>query len=86
MKRKLLEETSSEQFKIIKQLNKRTQFKFPKEIQEKVGYDKQETIVYLVEYMGDGDALVPIDDEIDRIEFITKDALFEGIFVEETRK
>ena len=84
--RELKEETGSQNFKIIKVFDKRLCFNFPLEIQEKSGFNAQETVMFLVEYTGTGIDLIPHDEEIDRVEFVTATEFFRRIFVEETKE
>ncbi|MBD3404794.1 MAG: NUDIX domain-containing protein [Candidatus Lokiarchaeota archaeon] len=86
IKRELHEETGSTSFRIVQELDDKICFQFPPEIRESSGFLGQETIIFLVEYIGIGDDLIPIDDEIDRVEFVTKENLFERIFVKEMRE
>ena len=84
--RELREETDSKRFRIIRELENKLCFIFPLDIQEKTGFEKQETVMFLVEYIGTGDDLSPIDEEISRVEFVTKEVLFQRILVKETRE
>ena len=86
LERELREETGSSRFRIIRELENKLYFDFSKEIREKTGFQKQETTMFLVEYIGTGGDLKPIDEEISRVEFVTKEVLFERIKVEETRE
>ncbi len=86
IKRELLEETGSQEFKIIKELEDRLCFTFPSDIRDRTGFDRQETVMFLVEYTGTGNDLVPNDDEIDRVEFVEREELFQRIIVEETKE
>ncbi|UCG37142.1 MAG: hypothetical protein JSV64_02385 [Candidatus Bathyarchaeota archaeon] len=40
----------------------------------------------MVEYIGTGDDLLPIDEEVSRVEFVTKEELLKRILVKETRE
>jgi putative (di)nucleoside polyphosphate hydrolase len=86
IKRELREETGSERFEIIRQLDDNLCFVFPSGIQTESGFKRQETVMYLIQYTGDGEDLKPIDEEIERVEFVTKDKLLKRISVEETRE
>ncbi|MFW9977408.1 MAG: NUDIX domain-containing protein [Candidatus Thorarchaeota archaeon] len=85
IKRELKEETGSQKFRIIRELEDKLCFRFPSDIREKTGFERQETTVFFVEYIGTFDDLVPNDEEIDRVEFVAKEELFQRIFVQETK-
>lgn len=70
--RELREETGSTQYQIVKPFEEKICFEFPSHIKEKIGYDRQETTVFLVEYIGSQAALQPIDNEISEIQFVEK--------------
>lgn len=85
LKRELLEETGSDQYRIIKVYENKICFDFPNSVKERTGYKKQETTMFLVEYTGTDDRLVSIDEEIERVEFVTKEQLLKRIEVRETQ-
>jgi putative (di)nucleoside polyphosphate hydrolase len=78
--RELQEETGSSNFRIANKFDKKICFNFP--IGHK--YDRQETIMFYVEYLGNRDELKPQDDEIDEIRFVPKDDLMSIISLDET--
>lgn len=78
--RELKEETGSTNYKIIKQFTRQISFSFPKTHK----YDKQETIMFYVEYLGDKSDLKPLDDEVGEIKFFSKCELLNVIKLEET--
>jgi putative (di)nucleoside polyphosphate hydrolase len=84
IRRELREETGSESFEIIRELNEKLCFAFPPHIQSISGFEKQETVIFLVKYTGDGNDLTPVDDEIKEVEFVTSKELFNRISGEET--
>jgi len=86
IKRELKEETGSQRFRIITELENKLCFMFPQDIRDRTGFEKQETVMFLVEYLGSGDDLKPIDTEIDRVEFVTKEELFKRINFEDFRE
>ncbi len=86
IKRELLEETGSREFNIIRELDDRLCFRFPSDIRNRTGFERQETVIFLVEYTGTGEELVPKDDEIDKVEFVTKEELFHRILAQETKE
>lgn len=77
--RELLEETSSSDFKIIKQLPEKICFDFPEETSRKIGYKRQETTMFLVEFFGDRELLKPNDNEIDKIKMVNKEEVLEKL-------
>jgi len=86
LKRELLEETGSDQYTIIKEYEDKICFDFPDSIRESTGFTGQETTMFLVEYTGSDERLVPIDEEIDRAEFVSMAQLLERVFVKETKE
>ncbi|WP_096153589.1 MULTISPECIES: NUDIX hydrolase [Bacillus] len=62
--RELKEETGSEEYKIFKQYSNKLEFIFPKKVQYQLGYERQLTTIFLVEYTGEDPILIPNDDEI----------------------
>lgn len=82
MLRELKEETGSDNYKIIKKFHEKISFAFPKTHK----YDKQETIMFYVEYMGDREELKPQDEEIDEVKFFSRDEVKKVLSLEETCK
>ncbi|MFX0114148.1 MAG: NUDIX domain-containing protein [Candidatus Hodarchaeota archaeon] len=83
--RELEEETGSDQYVIIKEFEELLSFKFSASLQKRLGFERQETTMFLVEYMGEMTNLVPQDEEIDQIEFFSREEVIERLFHEETR-
>ena len=71
--RELKEETGSDNYKIVKQFNEKIVFDFPDKIKDKLGFHSQEVTMFLVEFLGDKKLLKSQDDEIDNINFFSKD-------------
>ncbi|MFJ8353540.1 NUDIX domain-containing protein [Bacillus paramycoides] len=69
MLRELEEETGSKKFKVISQFEDKICFEFPEELKVKIGYEKQETTMFYVEYIGDRTDLDPKDNEISQVQF-----------------
>ncbi|MFW9809738.1 MAG: NUDIX domain-containing protein [Candidatus Thorarchaeota archaeon] len=84
--RELREETGSNQFRIVREYEDKVRFDFPREIRDEIGFDKQETTMFLVEYIGTGEDLVPSDDEVSQVEFVPKDLLFKRLSAKETKE
>lgn len=78
--RELKEETGSEAYRVIQKFEQKLCFNFPRMHK----YDCQETIMYYVEYLGDGSDLVPQDKEISEIRFFDKAGVMENISLPET--
>lgn len=84
--RELKEETGSTQFQIVKPFEEKICFEFPAHVKEKIGFDRQETTVFLVEYIGNQASLQPIDDEISEIQFVEKDQWLQKLTHIDTRE
>ena len=67
--RELEEETGTKKFKVMKQFEDKICFEFPEELKVKIGYEKQETTMFYVEYIGDRTDLHPKDNEINQVQF-----------------
>lgn len=80
--RELKEETGSNKYRIISRFNEKICFTFPKGHK----YDRQETVMFYVEYLGDREDLKSQDEEIDEIKFFGKHDLMETLCLEETRE
>lgn len=80
--RELKEETGSTNYKIIKKFNEKICFDFSKPHK----YDRQETVIFYVEYLGDRGDLKLLDEEIDEVEFYGEDAVVDVLCLEETRE
>ncbi|MCX6708954.1 MAG: NUDIX hydrolase [Candidatus Woesearchaeota archaeon] len=84
--RELKEETGSDNYRIVRKFEEKMCFTFPPHIQKKLGFEKQETTMFLVEYLGDGTDITPQDEEIDKIEFFTKDELIAKLHHDNSRE
>lgn len=78
--RELNEETGSNKYKIIRKFDEKICFMFPKTQK----YDRQETVMFYVEYLGDRGDFKSQDEEIDEIKFYNKDEVNSIICLEET--
>ena len=83
--RELQEETGSKEFRIVKEFPEKICFHFPDEIKMKIGFDQQETTMFLVEFEGDMHSLHPNDNEISQIKFIEKDKVAEVLTHQDTK-
>lgn len=80
--RELKEETGSQNYKIIKQIEQTINFNFPKGCK----YDEQITTMFYVAYRGDRSDLEPQDEEIDEIKFVDYQEVEEILGLEETKE
>lgn len=78
--RELKEETGSSNYRIVHMFDKKICFSFPQAHK----YDAQETIMFYIEYLGNGDDLEPQDEEIDDIRFFSKEDLMKTLCHKET--
>ena len=78
--RELKEETGSDSYRVTGIINKKISFDFPKPHK----YDRQETVMFYVEYLGDRTDLKPQDDEIDKVKFFSKEDLTSILSLKET--
>ncbi|MGE8203010.1 NUDIX hydrolase [Heyndrickxia sp. NPDC080065] len=83
--RELKEETGSTNYKFIKQFHEKIHFNFPLHLQQKIGYQGQETTMFHLEYLGDLTDLKPIDNEINNIQFIKKENVLNVLTHNETK-
>ena len=68
--RELAEETGSDAYRILRRLPRPLVQHFDRYPYTALPYDGQETVVYLVEYLGNPGGLAPQDDEVDRVLFV----------------
>lgn len=83
--RELWEETGSKDYRIIKRYEKPLVFHFSSSEESQVNFTGQETTMFLVEYCGDINKLMPQDDEIDQIIFKNKDEVLDILYHEDTK-
>ncbi|MFS1515411.1 NUDIX domain-containing protein [Bacillus sp. SCS-151] len=83
--RELKEETGSIEYKVVKVFKEKICFDFPDDLKEKIGYDKKETTMFLVEFLGDINDLMPNYNEISKIKFIEKDKVVEILTHQDTK-
>lgn len=67
--REVREETGAERCQIIKQFDETISFAFDEQTRRAIGYDRQETMMFLIEYFGNHSELYPLDEEIDQVRF-----------------
>jgi putative (di)nucleoside polyphosphate hydrolase len=84
--RELKEETGSDRYKIIKEFDNKISFEFPEPIKKKIGFDMQETTMFLIDYLGDCSDLKPQDDEIDNICFFDSEEVLNKLTHKESKE
>ena len=55
-------------------------------MKSEIGYDKQETTMYLIEFSGNPSLLHPIDNEISEIKFIEKEKVLDILTHKDTKE
>ncbi|CAG7637129.1 NUDIX hydrolase [Paenibacillus allorhizosphaerae] len=80
--RELKEETGSAMYVIKKQYEAKVSFAFDAPTRQIIGFEKQETTMFLVEYTGDMTDLKTEDDEIDGVRWFTKEDVVRLVFPE----
>jgi putative (di)nucleoside polyphosphate hydrolase len=83
--RELEEETGSTDFLIKKQFDEKIYFEFPEKMKKKIGYECQETTMFLVEFTGSKCDLAPVDEEIADLQFIPENEVADKLTHEDTR-
>lgn len=86
LKREIFEETGIEHFVIKKEFDEKICFEFPYDLKDVIGYDKQETTMYLVQMDEPQSNLKCIDNEIDEYEFVDIDSVSVRLSQKETLK
>ncbi|RFB13488.1 NUDIX hydrolase [Bacillus sp. HNG] len=85
MLRELKEETGSTDFLIAKEFEEKICFAFPEKMKLKIGFERQETTMFLVEYTGVLENLSPMDEEIAELQFLTKNVVLDKLTHDDTR-
>ncbi len=83
--RELAEETGSSRYHISHQFEEKIRFSFLPEDQLKLGFEGQETAMFLCAYEGDGSDLQPQDEEIDQVCFVPRSKMLETLAHSESR-
>ncbi len=84
--RELKEETGSDHYIIKEKFDQTITFTFPSFLQTKLGYESQETTIFLVKYTGDKSDLQPQDEEIDNVIFVSRDRILDMVYHKESRE
>ncbi|MFS0821883.1 NUDIX hydrolase [Bacillus sp. 1P02SD] len=85
MLRELKEETGSTDFFMVKEFEENICFEFPDKMKPKIGFERQETTMFLVEYTGDIEDLSPIDEEIAELQWLAKTEVLNKLTHDDTR-
>ncbi|WP_077619526.1 NUDIX domain-containing protein [Bacillus sinesaloumensis] len=83
--RELKEETGTSHFLIKKQFDEKICFDFPEKIKEKIGFESQQTTMFLVEHTGSTKDLLPADEEITELQYFTEEEVMSRLTHDETR-
>ncbi|UTR06789.1 NUDIX domain-containing protein [Alkalihalobacillus sp. LMS6] len=84
--RELYEETGSKAFILRDPFREKLTFAFPPEVKKRIGFETQETTVFLVEFTGDLEDLTPKDKEISKLKAVGSDQLMDYITHDETKQ
>ncbi|WP_409370497.1 NUDIX domain-containing protein [Lysinibacillus sp. 38-6] len=84
--RELQEETGSIAYKVVKAFPDKIRFDFPGDTKALIGFAKQETTMFLVEFLGDIHSLRPNDSEIDGFKWVNKDNVVDILTHQETKE
>ena len=82
--RELFEETGTDKYIIKQELPGKITFYFDDDIKKKIGYECQETTMFLVEFVGNQIDLKPCGEEIDEILLIDSENLLDKLSHQET--
>lgn len=83
--REIHEETGAKDFRIIGELGT-LEFEFPVSLKERLGFERQVTHMFLLEFFGDRDQLKPKTEEISEVTFVKFDKVAERLKLSETRE
>ncbi|MDQ0111243.1 histidine phosphatase family protein [Paenibacillus harenae] len=82
--RELFEETGTDKYIIKQELPEKITFYFEDDIKKKIGFECQETTMFLVEFVGNKNDLKPCGEEIDEILLVDLEKLLEKLSHKET--
>jgi broad specificity phosphatase PhoE/8-oxo-dGTP pyrophosphatase MutT (NUDIX family) len=82
--RELKEETGTDKYLIVRELPEKISFDFSEEIRKKIGFERQETTMFLIEFFGNQDELQPCGKEIDEIMVVESRSLLSKLSHAET--
>ncbi|MBK3496982.1 NUDIX hydrolase [Viridibacillus sp. YIM B01967] len=83
--RELDEETGTRDFRVIGELGM-LEFEFPAAMKEKLGFERQVTHMFLLEFLGDRDQLQPKTEEIGEVAFVKINKVDERLKLAETKE
>ncbi|WP_116231557.1 histidine phosphatase family protein [Paenibacillus sp. VMFN-D1] len=82
--RELFEETGTDKYVIKEELPEKITFYFDDDIKKKIGYECQETTMFLVDFVGNQNDLKPCGEEIDEIMLVDSESLLDKLSHRET--
>jgi putative (di)nucleoside polyphosphate hydrolase len=82
--RELFEETGSKDFRIEKKYDEPIRFSFPEKICKSTGWESQETVIFLVRYVGN--YIFHPSEEIGEIKFFNKEQAIKLLQFKETKE
>lgn len=82
--RELAEETGTDQYVIQKQFQEQITFSFSEKARKRIGYERQETTMFLVEFVGNPNEFIPQDGEIDKIKLVESEEVMRYLTHKET--
>lgn len=85
IKREILEETGIEKLVVVEELADKICFEFPSNVKRIIGYDAQETTMYIARISKQLHELSYEDDEIDEYYFSDKDQVYDKLSQTETK-
>ncbi len=84
LRRERYEETGIQHFLVQTQFQELLHFAFEKPLAQRIGFDQQETTMFLLDYQGDGTDLRPLDEEIDQVRFFPLEEFLQHLAHAET--
>ncbi|WP_412973887.1 histidine phosphatase family protein [Paenibacillus sp. OAS669] len=82
--RESIEETGTDKYVIKQELSEKIAFNFNEDIRKRMGYERQETTMFLVEFIGNQNDLKPNDKEIDELMLVESENLLKKLSHKET--
>ncbi|WP_084134878.1 histidine phosphatase family protein [Paenibacillus harenae] len=82
--RELYEETGTDKYIVKQELPEKIMLDFTDDVRKRIGYERQETTMFLVEFIGNQNDLKPRDKEIDEILLVESERILDKLSHEET--
>lgn len=83
--REVREETGGEHYRVVRQFDETIDFAFDEQTHHSLGYDRQVTTLFLLEYLGDRSELGSLDEEIDQVRFCSALEVCQSLAHQETK-